>query len=348
MAPTPTGIAGGENMASDARRAPSRADIPFGAVAIGRNEGDRLKSCMNSLLDASAIVYVDSGSSDDSVPMACGRGVEVVQLDMSVPFTPSRARNAGLARLQQIAPELKLVQFVDGDCELTKGWCQQGASFLASHPGVAAVCGRLRERHPERSIYNWLCDREWDGPVGEIKACAGNAMMSVDAVHAVGGYNEALIAGEEAELCIRLREKGWRIWRLDNDMALHDAAIMKLSQWWRRSVRSGYAFAQGANLHGATPERHWVWESRRAFLWGVWIPLACVITSLACGPWGLGFLLIYPLQILRRMTKLSGRLRERFQVAFFELLSRFPESYGQMKFIHDRMFNRRGRIVEYK
>jgi hypothetical protein len=173
-------------------------------------------------------------------------------------------------------------------------------------------------------------------------------MMSVDAVHAVGGYNEALIAGEEAELCIRLREKGWRIWRLDNDMALHDAAIMKLSQWWRRSVRSGYAFAQGANLHGATPERHWVWESRRAFLWGVWIPLACVITSLACGPWGLGFLLIYPLQILRRMTKLSGRLRERFQVAFFELLSRFPESYGQMKFIHDRMFNRRGRIVEYK
>ena len=120
---------------------PSRAGIPFGAVAIGRNEGDRLKNCMNSLLDASAIIYVNSGSSDNSVPMARGRGVEVVQLDMSVPFTASRARNAGLARLQQVAPELRYVQFVDGDCELTKGWCQQAALFLASHPGD---CGCLR------------------------------------------------------------------------------------------------------------------------------------------------------------------------------------------------------------
>ena len=205
MVPISTDTATAKTWPGTERGTPSRAGIPFGAVAIGRNEGDRLKNCMNSLQDASAIIYVDSGSSDDSVPMARGRGVEVVQLDMSVPFTASRARNAGLARLQQVAPELRFVQFVDGDCELTKGWCQQGASFLASHPGVAAVCGRLRERHPERSIYNWLCDKEWDGPVGEIKACAGNAMMSVDAVHAVGGYNEALIAGEEAELCLRLR-----------------------------------------------------------------------------------------------------------------------------------------------
>ena len=348
MAPISTDTAIGENVTGEGTWASPRAVIPFGAVAIGRNEGDRLKNCMNSLLDASAIIYVDSGSIDNSVPMARGRGVEVVQLDMSVPFTASRARNAGLARLQQIAPELRFVQFVDGDCELTKGWCQQAASFLASHPAIAAVCGRLRERHPERSIYNWLCDKEWDGPVGEIKACAGNAMMSVDAVHTVGGYNEALIAGEEAELCLRLRQNSWRIWRLDSEMALHDAAITKFSQWWRRLVRSGYAFAQGASLHGSTPERHWVWESRRAWLWGIWIPLGCVIASLSCGPWGLVAWLIYPLQILRRTKQLPGSLRSRLKLAFFELLSRFPESYGQIKFMRDRIFNRRGQIIEYK
>ena len=344
---TPT-ITGNTATAGDERRARLPADASFGAVAIGRNEGDRLKSCMNSLLDASAIIYVDSGSIDNSVQMARGRGVEVVELDMSVPFTASRARNAGLARLRQIAPDLRFVQFVDGDCELAKGWCEHAASFLTAHPEIAAVCGRLRERHPERSIYNWLCDQEWDGPIGEIKACAGNAMMSVAAVHAVGGYNEALIAGEESELCLRLRRSSWRIWRLDSEMALHDAAITKFSQWWRRQVRSGYAFAQGANLHGSTPERHWVWESRRAWLWGALIPLACVIVSLICGPWGLAAWLIYPLQILRRTRKLTGPLRSRLQLAFFESLSRFPECYGQMKFVRDRILKRRGQIIEYK
>lgn len=345
MAPTTEGMPARES--TDTVALPI-AQIPFAAVAIGRNEGDRLASCLSSLLEASTIIYVDSGSSDGSVALASGRGAHVVQLDMSLPFTASRARNAGLTRLEKVAPQLKFVQFVDGDCELTKGWCQEAAGFLGTNSGIAAVCGRLRERHPERSIYNWLCDKEWDGPIGEIPACAGNAMMSVAAVLAVGGYNETLIAGEEGELCLRLRQSGWRIWRLDREMALHDAAITKFSQWWRRLVRSGYAFAQGASLHGSAPERHWVWESRRAWLWGVWIPVGCTVASLSFEPWGFAAWLIYPLQILRRTIQIRGSLRARLQIAFFELLGRFPESQGQIKFRRDRMFGRHGQIIEYK
>ena len=93
-------------------------------------------------------------------------------------------------------------------------------------------------------------------------------MMRTAALEAVGGFRDDLIAGEEPELCVRLRAKGWRIWRLDTEMALHDAAMTRFQQWWRRTMRTGYAFAQGAYLHGARPERHWIWESRRAWLWG--------------------------------------------------------------------------------
>src|SRR6185437_3392379 len=191
------------------------------------------------LSDASALVYVDSGSTDGSVELARDRRVETITLDMSVPFTAARARNSGFARLRGLNPHFRYVQFIDGDCELVPGWAGKAASFLESNPDIAAVCGRLRERYPERSVYNWLCDKEWNGPVGEISACAGNVMMSAQAFESVGGYRDDVIAGEESELCIRLRRANWRIWRLDTEMALHDAAMTKFSQWWGRVERGG-------------------------------------------------------------------------------------------------------------
>src|SRR5207302_6800108 len=137
--------------------------------------------------------------------------------------------------------------------------------------------GRRRERYPDRSIYNRLCDREWDIPIGEVTACGGDVMMRTDALQSAGGYREELIAGEEPELCVRLRAAGWQVWRLDHEMTLHDAAMTHFYQWWWRHVRSGYAFAQGAHLHGSGAERHWVWESRRATLWGFCLPAVVII-----------------------------------------------------------------------
>lgn len=320
----------------------------FGVVAIGRNEGERLKQCIRSLTAASAIVYVDSGSSDGSAQWAREQNVTVLDLDMRSPFTAARARNAGFKKLQEISPGIRYVQFIDGDCELNRTWSDQAPSFLESHPDVGAVAGQLRERHPERSIYNWLCDREWNGPVGDVRACGGIAMLRASAMDAVGGFRNDLIAGEEPELCVRLRAAGWRIWRLDNDMALHDAAIMHFGQWWRRAVRSGYAFAQGAHLHGAPPERHWVWESRRARLWGIWLPLICLLCSVALRPWGWLAWLIFPLQVLRQIMRNCGPLNERAALALFQIVARFAEAQGQLKFLRDRLLRRQVNLIEYK
>ena len=97
----------------------------------------------------------------------------------------------------------------------------------------------------------------------------------------MGGYRGDLIAGEEPELCIRMREKGWRVWRMDAEMTLHDAELKFFSQWWRRALRGGYAFAQGAWLHGSAPERHFVYLSCRAWIWGIALPMACVMAGTA-------------------------------------------------------------------
>lgn len=323
--------------------------IGMGVVVIGRNEGLRLERCLASLVGAAEqVVYVDSGSTDDSVQMAKALGVEVVELDMSIPFTAARARNEGFARLQRLLPAMRYVQFVDGDCEVVEGWLSRAQAFLDTRPDVAVVCGRRRERFPQRSIYNLLCDLEWDTPIGEAKACGGDALMRADAFAAASGFRADLIAGEEPELCVRLRANGWKVWRLAEEMTLHDAAMTRFGQWWRRTLRGGHAFAEGAFLHGAAPEKHWLRESRRAWFWGLGVPLATVIAMLMLGWSGLLLLLVYPLQVVRLARRGGRSKRENWLLALFLVLGKFPEMLGQAKFLLNRFGTGKTALIEYK
>ena len=319
--------------------ADQRAEI--GAVAIGRNEGARLIRCLVSLEPVvDRIVYVDSGSTDGSVEAARAAGAEVVLLDTRTPFTAARARNAGFARLQEDgAPDL--VQFIDGDCELQPNWVPEARAFLRTHPDVAVACGRRRERYPEASIWNRLINREWDTPVGEARACGGDALIRAAALRKVGGFDPTLIAGEEPELCVRLRKAGWRVWRLDAEMTLHDAAMTRFGQWWRRAARAGHAYAEGAALHGARPERHNVAQTRRALLWGAALPIAALLGALAT-PWLLLLLMAYPAQILRLAP------RQGWSRAVFLTLSKLPEAQGVLTYAWRRLRGGPGRLIEYK
>lgn len=242
--------------------------LEVAVVVIGRNEGQRLLRCLESVIgQVATVIYVDSGSTDGSPELAREKGALVVNLDMDLPFTAARARNAGLKQVQLGNPEVRFVQFVDGDCEVRSHWLEQAHLFLCANPKVAVVCGRRRERFPERSVYNLLCDMEWGVPPGPAKSCGGDAMMRLDAISQVGGYSADLIAGEEPELCVRLRAQGWGVQVLAAEMTWHDAAMTSFTQWWKRSVRAGYAYAEGAHLHGAPPERHCVRELTRAVSW---------------------------------------------------------------------------------
>lgn len=312
---------------------------PVEAVVIGRNEGARLMACIGSLKDrVRQVVYVDSGSDDGSAEAAGALGAKVVSLDMSQPFTAARARNAGLAEL---GPGTAFVQFTDGDCTVQPGWIEAAGEFLKAHPKAAVACGRRREEHPEASVYNRLCDREWDTPPGEAAACGGDALMRVAPLRAAGGYREDLIAGEEPELCLRLRRAGWQVWRLDREMTLHDARMTRFSQWWKRSRRAGHAFAEGAALHGHGPEAHWVRETRRALAWGAVLPLAVLAGLLFYKPAAL-LALAYPAQLLR-LT-----LRDGWEAGLFQLAGKFAEAQGAAEFHLRRLGGRRRGLIEYR
>jgi GT2 family glycosyltransferase len=333
--------------------------MSIGVVAIGRNEGERLRACLVSARrDCAAVVYVDSGSSDDSVALAKSLGVHVVELDLSTPFTAARARNEGFARLKQVEPNLQLVQFVDGDCEIVEGWIAKANAELTARPRAAIVCGRRRERFPSASIYNKLCDMEWDTPIGQAKACGGDALIRVAALEEVGGYDGTVIAGEEPEMCVRLRERGWTIHRIDAEMTLHDAAMTRASQWWRRNVRGGHAYAQGFAMHGEPPENCYRREIRSIAFWGR-IPL--ILTAVMVGlllvirpAWGwtgllplLGYLALAAKAGLWRFKR-GNRAKDAALYGVAVTLAKFPQSLGVRKFRRAQKRGLRNTIIEYK
>jgi GT2 family glycosyltransferase len=324
-------------------------NVSFGVVVIGRNEGERLVICLRSVASFQApLVYVDSNSTDGSPQRARELGAQVLTLNMSRPFTAARARNAGFFALLQSHPDLSYVQFVDGDCEVISSWIPAAVAFMQSHTEVAVACGRRRERHPDASVYNMLCEMEWDTAVGPTKACGGDALVRVDAFRQVNGFRERLIAGEEPELCMRLRAAGWKVYRLDEEMTLHDAAMTRFSQWWKRATRAGYAFAEGASLHGAGTERHWVRESRSALFWGAALPLLIAVAVVVFGPVALLLVGVYPAQMVRLFLLERGSLYPRAVRAAFLVLGKFPEAIGQFKFALQRMRGGAVQLIEYK
>lgn len=316
-----------------------------GYVVIGRNEGDRLKACIRSLPVGAPVVYVDSGSTDGSPDWVRQHGIAVHELSKDQPFTAARARNAGFGRLREGAPAVQFVQFIDGDCELDANWPEAALLFLQTDPKACAVFGRRRERFRERSIYNRLCDIEWDVPIGPASAFGGDVMLRAEALASAGGYRADLIAGEEPELCVRLQAAGWQIQRLPAAMTVHDAAMTHFRQWWRRMVRGGHAFAEGAYLHGRR-RGHWVKETARAVIWGFALPLACLAASVVIWPLGLLAWLVYPLQVLRLW--LRSRHPDRGALALFNLLARFPEAEGVLWFCLSRLRRTRTALIEYK
>lgn len=335
-----------------------------GAVAIARNEGERLKNCLRSLVGACArVVYVDSGSTDGSVDFARELGVEVVALDLSKPFSMARARNAGVARLREILTGVERVQLVDGDCELDPGWLAKANAWLEAHPETVAVCGRRRERFPEKSVYNRLCDLEWNTPVGRAKSCGGDVLMRVAPLVAAGGYNEALIAGEEPELCLRLRQAGGFIDRIDAEMTRHDAAILSFSAWWKRTLRGGYgAMDVYTRLRGKLPEAdipfHHLTTSAVSWTdrWLVLLALAAGAGFYFAGTPGLagGALLAVGLWFFQAfrigwgVRHRAASLSDALTYGFFTMVGKWAQRAGQRRYRRDVKAGKVIKIIEYK
>ncbi|MGI9318737.1 MAG: glycosyltransferase [bacterium] len=329
-------------------------NLSVGFVIIGRNEGDRLKKgvlAIKELWVNSPIVYVDSGSVDDSVSFAYSKNINVIELDLSVPFTAARARNAGFSLLTEKHPDLSFVQFVDGDCELLPGWIETAIETLQSTKLAAIVSGRRIEKFPEASIYNTIIDIEWNTPAGETIAVLGDMCVNVDVFAELGGFSENVIATEDDELCLRARLAGYKIYRIDAMMSKHDANIMSLNQWFRRAKRGGHGYANIFHLHGNGPDKYFRRELISVLVWGGVVPLA-ILCSLLFAPLLAGALfLMYVLFILRtslRRLKKGDPLKIAIVYGALIFTGKVPELAGAFQYWKNHLFSRKHLLIEYK
>lgn len=313
-----------------------------GAVVIGRNEGERLSLCLRSVgACLPRVVYADSGSSDGSAALARGCGTSVVELDASAPFTAARGRNAGLDALLGSFPGVEFVQFVDGDTTIDAAWLGRAAAALRADPSLGVVCGRLFEKDRESNVIRRVFGLEWDGPVGEIDACGGIAMMRVDAVRRAGGYNASLVAGEEADLCHRIRKLGLSVRRLDAPMGEHDSGIDSIGPWWVRAARVGHAYAKAVYERGGDGDPRLKRQVYSAAVWGGLLPAAALamgVLAWRC-PWLVvgvaGILALYgalAFKIYTR-TRRSGRgAKDSRWYAVFCVLAKMPQMQGIVRY----------------
>lgn len=326
----------------------------LGFVVIGRNEGERLKKgllAIQSLCPQASIVYVDSGSDDDSVAFALSLNILIVELDMNVPFTAARARNAGFEKLMQMHHELSYVQFMDGDCELLSGWVEVAIIELEKNEEIGIVSGRRSERFPEVSIYNELIDIEWNTPIGETLAVLGDMCVEVKVFQKINGFDETIIAAEDDDFCLRARKAGYKTYRLDAAMSMHDANILHIFQWYKRAKRGGHGYANIYHLHGQSPLNYFQRQVKSVLFWGFLIPLAFLF-SLFFAPWvAVSIFFIYIIFIIKTVIgrwRKSTPLKIAIYYGFFIFTGKIPEFLGIVQYFKNHLLSRKHKLIEYK
>ena len=323
-------------------------------VVIGRNEGDRLIGCLSSLKGSGCVVaYVDSGSTDESTRRAEPFCQHILELDLTRALSAARARNEGFAMVTEAHPDVSFVQFIDGDCTLLPGWLASAWEAMQEDPLRAIVVGPLEERRPEASIYNRLCALEWRSPLGDLSnfgALGGIMFVRASAFARLRGFNEQVIAGEDSDLGVRASQAGFKVNKIAQPMATHDADIQRFSQWWRRAVRSGHAIGQRFSLHGSGPVRDCARERRSLLFWGFALPAAILLLTLPTR--GLSFLLASGYLVL--WHRIAGYRRAQGDsiadarlYARFVIIGKFAEALGFIRFQFNRLLGRY-RIIEYK
>jgi cellulose synthase/poly-beta-1,6-N-acetylglucosamine synthase-like glycosyltransferase len=320
-------------------------------VIIGRNEGERLERCILSAQNVagwtpSEILYVDSGSTDGSVDLAARLGAIVLPLSPGA-FTAARARNLGW---RQAAGELVL--FLDGDTILNADFPLAALAELQKDASNAAAWGHRREACPCLSVYVRVLDLDWVFAPGETPYCGGDVLMRRAALESVDGFDETLIAGEEPEMCRRMRTLGWHIQHIDHPMTLHDLAITRFFQYWRRSQRAGYAYAAVSARFRDTSDPMWSEDARRNRLRGLfWIATPLVALTASIALMSLLPLALWLLILVAAAARTASQNRWKqapwttlLLYGFHSHLQQIPIFSGQLQFL----FNRNKALMEYK
>jgi len=325
-------------------------------IIIGVNCEKTIERCIRSILSGSYpeqqmhIIYSDGGSTDRSIAIAHHfNQVHVIELHPEYP-TPGLGRNAGWK-----AGRSPYVQFLDSDTILDREWLITAIQAM-KNPAVGAVRGYRKELHPERSFFNWIGDMEWNTNPGECDSFGGDVLIRRSGLEATGGYDEELAGGEDPELSWRISRNGWKILMLDALMTCHDLAMLKTSQYLKRSFRSGYGFAAVQNRVSSSGSNFWKADLRRIMVKGGgffmflvagifllilqqnYLGFACSVLSIIAGSTMLLSPRLFKVEKFMRENNLNKTEAKKYawHCAFVVI----PQLFGIMRFYIGQLFNK--------
>lgn len=322
-------------------------------VVIGRNEGARLAKCLGSIGRVRGVfvketIYVDSASTDGSPELASQYGAVVIVVRPERP-TAAIGRNAGWRRA-----ESDLVLFLDGDTVLDSDFPRAACDALSRDPSVAAVWGHRREIDPGASIFNRVLDLDWVYRPGLTEFCGGDVMMRRNALSETGGFDEGLIAGEEPELCRRIRGRGYKILHIDHPMTGHDLQITLWSQYWKRATRAGHAYAEISERYRSSKDPSWASERMGNLIRGSFWSFSLVVVIIACIRFGtLPFALWLSLLLLLAVRSgWKARWKEArpwilFVYGIHSQLQHTPILVGQLQYEFNKRQGKAPKLIEY-
>ena len=323
-------------------------------VVIGRNEGLRLAACLRSIsctqgVSLREVIYVDSDSTDGSPDLARSFGAQVIVVHPQRP-TAAIGRNAGWRHATA-----EMILFLDGDTILHPDFLRAALREMLSDRTVAAVWGHRRETHPEASIYNRVLDLDWVYAPGVVEFCGGDVLMRRAVLGKTSGFDETLIAGEEPELCRRIRALGYKILHIDQPMTGHDLQMMSFRQYWRRATRAGHAYAEVSQRFQNSEDPFWAADRRRNLIRGGFWILSAAAAAISI-PWlGLLPLLLWTILLVALSARSAWKARWKgsgasvlFLYGMHSHLQQVPILFGQLQYEWNARQGRSRQLIEYK
>ncbi|UCD05132.1 MAG: glycosyltransferase [candidate division WOR-3 bacterium] len=211
-------------------------------VIIGKDEEKNLANCIRSVRDIEypaervEIIYVDNGSHDRSVAIARQQNINTVEERGQYP-SPGLARNRGIREAKY-----DIIHFIDGDMTMDSGYLGKAVRFLDVDK-IGCVIGDVQELGSESSFLSRVLNYPWASrKTGFVEAPGGGGTFRKSVLEAVEGYNPYVLKGQETEIGYRIREEGYRIYKIDHLMAMHDYGINRLDDLVKRSYRMGSSY----------------------------------------------------------------------------------------------------------
>ena len=237
---------------------------PVSIVIKALNEEAHIEDCLSSALWAlggigGEVVLADSCSNDATTTVAMRYPVRIVQL--------ARASERCCGVGAQLGYEHAQGQFIcvlDGDMQLDPDFLPAALSLLARQPEIAGVGGQVVECNSAHLEYRARNEKpSAQRRAGPVDRLDGGGLYRRIAIESVGYLSDRnLYSYEEFDLGLRLRLKGWKLWRLPIDSASHQGHTPAPFALLKRRWRSGYAWGVGQLLRAC---------------WGQWQRLAAVL-----------------------------------------------------------------------